>query len=183
MTAPLIVDPNEVNGAAAQWYELVPHFDTPPPNITGSGPESLAAQEAIAAAQAATGNLQQGLAQTAGTAQSAAGAYQSQEGQSAGGMKMGDVTGVLGDLEGIGTGLFGVVPQVLGAATGLVGSGAGVIGSLTGAATSLAKQGQGQQGEGHQGHDHQQENSNDTNPEDSYDYVHPEDAVFDGNHW
>lgn len=170
MTDPLIVDPNEVNGAAAQWDALRQLFDKPAPDLTGTGPESEAARQAVLDAQAATAKLQSDIGQSAGTANAGATAYQTQEGQSASGMKPGDVTGVGSDLIGSGTSLFGVLPQIIGATTGLVGSGAGVLGSLTGAATSLARQGGGSQGQDHQ----QQGNSNNTNPEDSHDYAQPQ---------
>lgn len=177
MTGPLIVDPDQVDSAGATWWKLTPEFGAPPPSVSGSGPESLAAQEAIAAAQAATHNLQQGLGQTAGTAQGAAGAYQTQETQSAHGMEPKDQIGVMKDLIGVGTGLFGVLPQVLGsgtalvgAGTGAIGAGAGTIGSLTGAAVSGQKLSQ-PQGESNSGGGW---NPNNNNSEGSQDNTHPE---------
>lgn len=135
MTAPLIVDPNEVNGAAAQWYELVPHFDAPPPPISGGGPESLAAQQAVLAAQAATGTLQQGLSQTAGTAHGAANTYATQEGHSAGSLK--DATGPVSDIAGVfGTAAGAVVPF----ATEAVSFGGQMISTATSSALQITQQ-------------------------------------------
>jgi hypothetical protein len=147
------VDPGDVNSTAAQWLALRHEFDAPPPTISGSGPESAAARAAIAAAKAATDQLKGDVGQTAGTAQSGAGAYQAQETKAADGLKPNDVSSMMKDMIGDATSIFGTFPQSFGVLTALAGSSAGVIGSLTGAVTSAEKAGGG--------------NSNNTNPEDA----------------
>ena len=129
-------------------------------------------QAVTGAAGASTTALQQALAGTAGSAQSAGGQYQTTEHANGEGLKAGDFTGVMGDVIGAGTGLFGTLPQSFGALTGLVGSGAGVIGSLMGAAVSGQHMSQDKHGEAepHSG-DEPTWNPNNNNPQASHDYA------------
>lgn len=175
MTEPLNVDPNRLINIGGRWYGYLPDLNgTPPASGGGTWPSHVGVQAVTGAAGESTTALQQGLADTAGSAQRAGDSYQTQEGKSGDQLKMKDVTGVLSDLQGLGTGAFSVIPQVIGATTGLVGSGAGVIGSLSGAAVSAQKLGQPPSENEQPKSGGGTWNPNNNNPESSQDYTHPE---------
>lgn len=138
MTTPFQVDPHQLHGAGARWYALIPELQSSPPSGSGSGwPSSMGAVAMTGAAGEATSALQDNLTTTAGLTQGAAGAYGSQETQSAGGLKPGDMTGMMNDLIGAGTTLIQTFPQlvqsVTSAASSAASGGASAVASLVSA--------------------------------------------------